>query len=800
MAQKRFGPTLDAGVVMIERESQKTISDSMLGCTAYVGVLERGPTNELISCSGRRDMLAKTGGYIPESMVPDVANDFWSLGEGAGVLFLCRVTDGNEVKATLDLYDRGSLTTKQKVITMTAKNGGGWGGKLQTWVCDLAAVPASILTETTVELPVAFVCHADQFKGGYITFSDTGESYLIISNTAGPGSVTPAVITVSAESLMITDFGAGVDLEVTLELASKDNYGQAKHLAALVKDGQENPTSEFGLEFYCNDELVLSYPDLSMDPNNAHYFLDLINNDGKNHYVTVADALTPKVPTATNRPANFFGTVLKAALTSTVATLTTVIVLVDESNIAGTMTVDTFTFGSKVIADTYKLTLTVPGPTWALTSQRYQATHAFTAPLDTVAYAADNDYSIGFIATAGTGTTGKYFTITVIPLVEDMAIGGRIHLADAASVYVTKAWKNGYLITDNTESGVTISTGDLTLVADGGTLPANVPIRLEYRQQFQGGYDGIAAIDTAHFTKYYDLGGTSPFEQLRNKGYGLVKFATPGISDFDAVVSSFSDSKTILVEKAGAAWADSRNYQYRYEILPTTVDEFEAKARVLDTYGKNTFTKVIFPSWVYVSDPVRLGRLKLIPATGMVHGLEAKSAYNYNGYHKVAAGIDMVMPRIVKLPTGDVILNGELLNPAGLQRIEKRGGNFVIWGGRIPTADPAYKFCQHRELMSHYEHVLQEAFDYIIFAINDKQEWPMLRAAFKSYFLPEWRKRALRGDTFAEACTIKIDAEINTSATMAAGDMYAEIGLTLADTVERLNIIVGKNGIFDEVA
>jgi len=102
--------------------------------------------------------------------------------------------------------------------------------------------------------------------------------------------------------------------------------------------------------------------------------------------------------------------------------------------------------------------------------------------------------------------------------------------------------------------------------------------------------------------------------------------------------------------------------------------------------------------------------------------------------------------------------------------------------------------------MSYYEHVLQESFDWVIFAINDPVEQPGLIASLQSFFLPEWRKRAIRGDTFEDACKIKIDDENNTNLTRAAGDLNAEISLRLADTVERFIITIGKMGIFESSA
>ena len=79
-------------------------------------------------------------------------------------------------------------------------------------------------------------------------------------------------------------------------------------------------------------------------------------------------------------------------------------------------------------------------------------------------------------------------------------------------------------------------------------------------------------------------------------------------------------------------------------------------------------------------------------------------------------------------------------------------------------------------------------------------EWPGLISSFKAFFKPEWRKRAIRGDTLDDAAKIKIDDENNTNLTMASGDLNAEIKLRLPDTVERFVITIGKAGIFEDLA
>ena len=130
MGQRRYGPTLDAGVVIVEKPAEKTITPAALGSTAYTGMLERGAVAELIVATSKRDLLAKTGGYIPDSLVPDAAVDFWDHGNGAGILFMYRVTDGNEIAASLTAYDRKA--TRNQVVKFEAThpratNGGGGG-------------------------------------------------------------------------------------------------------------------------------------------------------------------------------------------------------------------------------------------------------------------------------------------------------------------------------------------------------------------------------------------------------------------------------------------------------------------------------------------------------------------------------------------------------------------------------------------------------------------------------------------------------------------------------------------------
>ena len=131
--------------------------------------------------------------------------------------------------------------------------------------------------------------------------------------------------------------------------------------------------------------------------------------------------------------------------------------------------------------------------------------------------------------------------------------------------------------------------------------------------------------------------------------------------------------------------------------------------------------------------------------------------------------------------------------------IKRVKGNFIIWGDRTISLDAAWKFKHQRELMSHYENRLREGFDFVIFALNNPDTQAMLVSTLRAFFQPEFAKGAVRGATFDKAVSIKVDEDINTDLTRAAGDLFAEIKLRLADTVERFIIRVGRAGVFEQL-
>jgi len=771
MAVRRFGPTRGAGTRIEEQEGDKTITPGALGFTGYAGMFEKGPVGAMKICTTKAEFLKWYGGVIDESLAPDSALDFYDLANGAGGIVLIRVTDGNEVESELTLYARDA-DDNIPMGKVTAKNGGRWGGRAKVLVGDLDS--SGDLTNTTLQLGAAIAANftTDEWKDAYIGLDAVAnERYPVI------GSTNTGLLTVAADQKMLDDWNdAAVPTNLRFYAMLEDN---GRNIAVRIDDGEEDSSGQFSLEIFLDGVPVKKYGNLHTDPTHARYWVEVINSDLGNAWIDVEDLFTG-AHTASTRAANFYG-----ASVSVTATKLDIDLRKLQLN-CPSGAVPTLVMGTTIaehMAQVLTLTMTSASD-FTVVSDKFGAIGSGTLGVEFLtAVPTFNKFVPPFTMDNGTGSlaSGDIIAVHYVPLPANDLVGGRLW-PDKPNFSLDE-----FRIVANDHESVTVAPGaDLTALATPGDeymIAAPIPL--------VSGRDGNAdVLDTDYEDQAWDT-SDSPFNDIDGKNLGLVKFGTPGVT-------------STSVQKAGVAYAEAKNHQYRVEVPANVTTDNGALSYINDTIGRSDHSVVSFPSYGNVPDPnpeaQREGRTKLTTATGMIHGREASMVRDYEGYHKAAAGVDATLPKLLAIPTGDRKLDEERLNPAGISIIRKVRGGFVIWGDRTLNRDPNWKWKHQREQMSYYEHVLQENFDFIIFAINDPDTDRLAETTLVAFFLPEFVKRALRGDTFQAAAIIKVDEELNMNATRDAGDLYAEVSLRLADTVERFIIRIGKQGIFEQVA
>lgn len=910
-----FGPILAAGTVVEEQEAGKTIVPSQLGTTLYVGTTEKGEVGEISDCPTQKQFLRKVGTYHPGTELPDCALDFYRLGQGAGRLYVVRVTDGLEVESKDIVLGRHPGTgeyvnrttgDEQKVtmLSVTAKNGGRWGGGERVLSKDYTI--ATDLTETTLDTGETML--EDEFEGATLTLLGvTTKSYTIASND------TDGVVTVAADATMASDLAAGddpannsvsivLDSEVRGFTAPGSVAGVRRALSLIWLDGEEDPSLYFGLHVVVDGVIVRKYANLSLDPTSKWNMDAVINEDPDNDFIVVSVTHTGSF-VAANRPANWFGEYKAFAagtLTAEIAHIRSVVPTTPANDIGF---VTDFVYPAATVRQRITITLTSDTEFSVTTSAGWGAEHK-SLPSGTVGTA--------YATTLGSDSKALLTTMptfTVLPGVDDFESGDVIvvdiepfpvELSSGTGLLAGLVWidgddanserlqiesntvntitlKNSPTVAPSAASGIAadlVSSGDITFPTTGGIvtiitdiagydavelefgaeadaatlvatlnataaatgLPAtlfsatgdklNVELsavydaassntgedqffefvtgtaltellitagvstgvrgdsfRVQAPRELRDGYDGSTPADADYLAIYNSE--SSPINRLRGRNVGLVKLATPAVT-------------TTAIQKGGNAYANFRNYQYRIEFPANITSETSAVEYVNNTIGRSDRSVGLWPSAGKLTNPQGNG-LVTQSLTGAIHGLEAANARNSRGYHKALDASSGVIPNMIEHTLGDAELNTEILNPVGIQVVLKKKGNFTVWGDRTLALDPGWKWKHKREYLSWVGNVLIENFDWIIFALNDATTQEILIPVLQEFFRPEWLKRAIQTESgkFEDAARIKVDSENNTASTRELGDLHAEIGLTVVNTVERMIFSVSEAGIFE---
>ncbi len=183
------------------------------------------------------------------------------------------------------------------------------------------------------------------------------------------------------------------------------------------------------------------------------------------------------------------------------------------------------------------------------------------------------------------------------------------------------------------------------------------------------------------------------------------------------------------------------------------------------TLPKSEYGAVYFP-WVKIADPLKNGKLKLVPPSGTIAGLYARTDAT-RGVWKAPAGTDATLNGVQGV---DYLLtdpeNGTL-NPLGVNcvRIFPVYGA-VAWGARtLRGADQMaseYKYIPVRRLALFIEESLYRALKWVVFEPNDEPLWAQIRLNVGAFMHNLFRQGAFQGVAPKDAYLVKCDSETTT--------------------------------------
>ena len=287
-----------------------------------------------------------------------------------------------------------------------------------------------------------------------------------------------------------------------------------------------------------------------------------------------------------------------------------------------------------------------------------------------------------------------------------------------------------------------------------------------------GGSDGTDPAQ-ADFT-----GVLSDFESLDRP---LVLFV-PEITE----VLSTADAKG--VQDAALSWASSNN---AFVVVDTpksqTVDEAITYA---GTLTDTSFGAVYYPA-VFISDP--LGRssaaLRKVGPAGSVAGLYLFTDKQY-GPFKSPAGLRATIRGAVAVESAFTSAELDSLNTAtksdgsfggtvnALRNLP--GAGIVSMGGRTLLQDgTANRYVNMRRSLIYIRKSLRDLTQFAVFENNGERLWAQLRTSISVFLTGYLNQGGLRGAVPAQAFYVKCDAENNSDADIANGEVHIEVGVAL---------------------
>jgi hypothetical protein len=192
-----------------------------------------------------------------------------------------------------------------------------------------------------------------------------------------------------------------------------------------------------------------------------------------------------------------------------------------------------------------------------------------------------------------------------------------------------------------------------------------------------------------------------------------------------------------------------------------------------DEAGYDSKYAALYYPWVEIADMD--GKPFMLPSSGHVAGVWAR-VDSERGVHKAPAN------EVVRGALGVEmqVTKGEqdLLNPMGVNCTRKFPGRGIrVWGARLLSSDPAWRYINVRRLFNYVEESIREGTQWVVFEPNDPFLWGRVTRDITAFLRTVWRSGALFGNTPEQSFYVKCDEELNPPEVRDQGQLIIEIGL-----------------------
>ena len=316
----------------------------------------------------------------------------------------------------------------------------------------------------------------------------------------------------------------------------------------------------------------------------------------------------------------------------------------------------------------------------------------------------------------------------------------------------------------------------LDLLPDGRERPA--------RHALADGDDSLTTLDNHAY-----IGDDDPEPLLRTGMFALRN---------EEEISIVACPGQIHVEIQNALINHCEFMRYRFAVLDAQRPPHDSLNDVQNQRQQfDTKYAALYHPWPLIPDPFPTNLAEVadypIPPSGHVVGLYARTDIE-RGVHKspaneVLRGV-IGLQRLLNKGEQD-ILNPYPVNINVIRDFRPNNRGIRVWGGRVITSDPDWKYVNVRRLLIFIEASIDRGLQWVVFEPNAEPLWARVHRTVSNFLTGVWRDGALEGTKPEEAYFVKVDRTTMTQTDIDNGKLIVVIGVAPVKPAEFVIIRIG---------
>lgn len=238
--------------------------------------------------------------------------------------------------------------------------------------------------------------------------------------------------------------------------------------------------------------------------------------------------------------------------------------------------------------------------------------------------------------------------------------------------------------------------------------------------------------------------------------------------------------------------------RYRFAVLDSRAEPADTVSDVQDQRQQfdSTYAALYYP-WLSIPDPFPDLLTDVhdyaVPPSGHVLGIYARTDIE-RGVHKAPAnevvrGITGVRRKVNKEQQD--VLNPYPVNVNVIRDFRDDNRGIRVYGGRVITSDPDWKYVNVRRLLIFLEASIDRGLQWVVFEPNSEPLWARVRRTISNFLTVVWRNGALEGVDPEEAFFVRCDRTTMTQTDVDAGRLIVQVGVAPVKPAEFVIVRIG---------